>query len=206
MTSHPKSFLTLAMRHVLARMARAERPHFHTLTADQARAAYAAGADVLEIQKPVLARVEDLVLSTRDGQSLGARLYAPSAQGLPSLPVLLYFHGGGFTIGSMTTHDILCRQLSELSGASVVSLDYRLAPASKFPTAVNDAWDALRWLAENASLLGLDGGRMAVGGDSAGGTLATCGPATFAATVVLPGLRGASGHAFAPDLREGLRS
>lgn len=157
------------MRDVLSRIARANRPAFHTLTPDQARAAYEAGAGVLEIPKPALARVQDLRIPARDGEWLGARLYAPSDE---ALPVLLFFHGGGFTVGSVATHDILCRQLSLLAGIAVLSLDYRLAPAHKFPTAANDAWDALQWLAANAAAQGLDASRIAVGGDSAGGTLA----------------------------------
>ena len=157
------------MQDVLSRMARAQRPPFHTLTPGQARADYEAGADVLEIAKPALERVENLTIPVRDGHALPARLYAPSIE---SLPVLLYFHGGGFTIGSIATHDVLCRQLSHLAGCAVVSLDYRLAPEHKFPTAANDAWDALHWLADHATSLGLDAARLAVGGDSAGGTLA----------------------------------
>jgi acetyl esterase len=85
--------------------------------------------------------------------------------------VLLYFHGGGFTIGSVQTHDTLCRRLSLLAHCAVVSVDYRLAPEHRFPTAFEDAWDALAWLAASGPTLGLDTRRMAVGGDSAGGTL-----------------------------------
>ena len=167
--ANPHTLLTHAMRDVISRMERARRPPFHTLTPDQARAAYEAGAGVLEIPKPALDRVQELRIPARDGQLLGARLYAPSNQ---ILPVLLFFHGGGFTVGSVATHDILCRQLSLLAGIAVVSVDYRLAPAHKFPTAANDAWDALQWLAAHAAEQGLDGSRIAVGGDSAGGTLA----------------------------------
>jgi acetyl esterase len=163
------ALLTPAMRDVISRMVRAGRPAFHTLTATQARAAYEAGAGVLEIPKPALARVEDFSIPARDGHALPARLYAPSAG---RLPVLLYFHGGGFTIGSIASHDILCRQLSHLAGCAVVSVDYRLAPEHKFPTAAHDAWDALQWLAAHAVEKNLDGNRLAVGGDSAGGTLA----------------------------------
>ncbi|EJL77751.1 esterase/lipase [Polaromonas sp. CF318] len=169
MPPNPQTLLTPAMRDVLSRIARANRPAFHTLTPDQARAAYAAGADVLEIPKPALARVEDVHIPARDGELLRARLYAPSDA---VLPVLLFFHGGGFTVGSVATHDILCRQLSLLAGIAVLSLDYRLAPAHQFPTAANDAWDALQWLATHGASRGLDASRMAVGGDSAGGTLA----------------------------------
>lgn len=164
-----EALLTPAMRDVLRRMVKAARPPMHTLTPAQARAAYEAGSGVLEIPKPVLARVDDFNIPARDGHPLAARLYAPSAG---QLPVLLYFHGGGFTIGSLDTHDILCRQLSHLACCAVVSLDYRLAPEHQFPTAANDAWDALQWLTVNGAGLGLDTARLAVGGDSAGGTLA----------------------------------
>ena len=162
--------LTPAMRDVLVRMARARRPALHTLPPAQARAAYEAGAGVLEIRKADLPRVQALQIPARDGVSLAARLYAPRTQ--VQLPVLLYLHGGGFTIGSVATHDALCRQLAALAGCAVVSLDYRLAPEHPFPAAVHDAWDALAWLAQHGPSIGLDSTRMAVGGDSAGGTLA----------------------------------
>jgi len=167
--------LTPAMHSVLERMARldrSKRPHLHHLTPTEAKAAYAAGADVLEIPKPELARVEDFSLSSRDGQTLPARLYAPRTAAQGALPALLYFHGGGFVVGSIATHDILCRQLSLLAGCAVVSVDYRLAPAHRFPTAADDAWDSLQWLATHGHSMGIDARRLAVGGDSAGGTLA----------------------------------
>ena len=158
------------MRSVLERMARAGHPPLHTRTPAEARAAYQAGADVLEAPKAALARVEDLHIPARDGHALPARLYAPSTDA--GLPVLMYLHGGGFTIGNLATHDILCRELARLAGCMVVSLDYRLAPEHRFPTAHNDAWDALQWLARQGQTLGADPARLAVGGDSAGGTLA----------------------------------
>ncbi len=155
---------------VLQRMAQLGRPPLHSLTPQQARAAYAAGAEVLEVPRAELARVEDLQIRARDGAMLPARLYAPVAQA--GLPCLLYLHGGGFTIGSIATHDVLCRELARLAGCMVVSLDYRLAPEHRFPTAVHDAWDALQWLAAHGREWGADTTRLAVGGDSAGGTLA----------------------------------
>ncbi|HWI81258.1 alpha/beta hydrolase [Ramlibacter sp.] len=161
--------LTPAMRSVLQRMARATYPPIHSLTPQAARAAYERGASVLELPKVQLARVEDFTIPGRDGQPLPARLYAP---GHGALPVLLYFHGGGCVVGSIETHDVLCRELSRLSGCAVVSLGYRLAPEHPFPAPVHDAWDATQWLARHAGELGLDGTRLAVGGDSAGGTLA----------------------------------
>jgi len=158
------------MRSVVDGMARAARPPIYTLTAQQARAAYAAGCGVLELPKATLPRVEDVHIPARDGALLPARLYAPTTQ--TGLPLLLYLHGGGFTIGSVATHDVLCRELARLAACMVVSLDYRLAPEHRFPTAHNDAWDALQWLAAHAGTLGADAARLAVGGDSAGGTLA----------------------------------
>ena len=165
----PAHLLTPAMRGVLERIARAGHVPMHALSPTQARAAYATGAGVLDMPAQPLERVEDHQVTTRDGTQLLARLYAPTAE---RLPVLMYFHGGGFTIGSVQTHDVLCRRLSHLAGCAVVSVDYRLAPEHKFPTAFEDAWDALNWLVSQGGPLGLDTRRLAVGGDSAGGTLA----------------------------------
>nr|WP_286197539.1 alpha/beta hydrolase [Variovorax boronicumulans] len=170
MQKNPQDLLTPTMRGVIDRMHRAGRPPLHSLPPEQARAAYALGAGVLDIPLRPLARVQDLVLHARDGARLPARLVAPAAE-VP-LPVLLYLHGGGFTIGSVATHDTLCRELAHQAGCAVLSLDYRLAPEHRFPTAQNDAWDALQWLAGQGAALGLDTTRLAVGGDSAGGTLA----------------------------------
>ncbi|MGK6306780.1 alpha/beta hydrolase [Variovorax sp. DT-64] len=161
--------LTAKMAGVVERMARAHQAPYYTLTPSEAKAAYEKGAGVLEVPKPQLERVEDFAIPARDGHPLRARLYAPSRA---VLPVLLFFHGGGFTVGSIATHDTLCRVLSEKSGCAVVSLDYRLAPEHKFPTASNDAWDAVQFVAQSAAELRLDGTRLALGGDSAGGTLA----------------------------------
>lgn len=162
--------LTPAMAGLLDRIRRAERQPFHAMTPAQARAAYEAAAEVLEPPRAPLARVEDIRLPAADGTPLRARLYAPSRD--PGLPLLLYLHGGGFVVGSLETHDSLCRQLARRSGGAVVALDYRLAPEHRFPVAVADAWAAMQWLAAQAGSLGLDGTRLAVGGDSAGGTLA----------------------------------
>ena len=162
--------LTPTMRSVLERMARAGQPPLHTLSPAQARVAYEIGSGVLEVPKAALPRVEDFFIPARDSTPLAARLYAPTLQ--DGLPLLLYFHGGGFTIGSIATHDTLCRELARLAGCMVMSLGYRLAPQHRFPTASDDAWDALQWLTAHAAALGADTARLAVGGDSAGGTLA----------------------------------
>ena len=168
------ALLTPAMRDVLRRMARAGHPSLHALSPADARAAYEAGANVLEVPRAELARVENFKIPAHDGYPIPARLYAPSHD---KLAVLLYFHGGGFTIGSVATHDVLCREISRLAGCIVVSVDYRLAPEYKFPVAVKDMHSALVYIAQEAIKIGAmktAGGvtHMAVGGDSAGGTLA----------------------------------
>jgi acetyl esterase len=182
--AHPRSLLTPAMRGVIDRMARAGRPPLHALKPQQARDFYEVGSGVLDIPPHKMARVEALRVPTRDGAELPAQLVVPHPKGpddahaVPSdqrvapWPVLLYLHGGGFTIGSVATHASLCRHLAHLAHCAVLSLDYRLAPEHTFPTAVHDAWDALQWLHAHASSLGLDPNRLAIGGDSAGGTLA----------------------------------
>jgi acetyl esterase len=157
------------MAGLLANIRRADRPAFETQGVAEARASYTAGAEVLEPPRAALARVEPVQVPANDGALLNARLYAPSNT---VLPVLLYLHGGGFTIGNLETHDSLCRQIALRSEAAVLALDYRLAPEHRFPCAVDDSWAALGWLALHAGDLGLDAARLAVGGDSAGGTLA----------------------------------
>jgi acetyl esterase len=166
---NPRALLTPAMHGVLDRMARAGHVPLHALTPQQARISYEVGASVLEIPAHPLARVDNFTIPARDGHHVAARLYAPSHE---RLPVLVYFHGGGFTIGSVATHDALCRALSHQAHCAVVSVGYRLAPKHKFPVAHDDAWDAVQWVAREGASLGLDATRLAVGGDSAGGTLA----------------------------------
>jgi acetyl esterase len=140
----------------------------HAMTPQQARTAYAGAADVLDIAPQATERVESFSVKARDGFDIPVRLYAPTGT---DLPVLVYFHGGGFTIGSIATHDALCRQLGHLAGCAVLSVDYRLAPEHKFPTAQDDAWDVVQWVARAGAGMHLDPTRIAVGGDSAGGTL-----------------------------------
>jgi acetyl esterase len=161
--------LTQKMADLLDSIKRANRPPFYALSVPEARAAYESASEILELPRAPLARVQDFHIPSGDGYPMPARLYAPSSE---VLPVLLYLHGGGFTIGNLETHESLCRQFALRSGAAVVALDYRLAPEHRFPTAVNDAWAAMQWLASDAGTIGLDGTRLAVGGDSAGGTLA----------------------------------
>lgn len=175
MSTHPNphSRLTDAMHLVLRNIHRAGRPPMYLLTAQQARLFYEVSASILDLPEPQIARVEDLHIPMRDGHLIKARLFAPTAKsdGI-LLPTLVFYHGGGFTIGSIQTHNVLCRELSRIAHCAVISVDYRLAPEHRFPTATNDAWDALQWISQSAKALGLRPNALAVGGDSAGGTLA----------------------------------
>jgi acetyl esterase len=145
----------------------------YLLTAQQARLFYEMSASILDLPEPRLARVEAIKIPMRDGCEIKARLFAPSLPVTAApLPTLVYFHGGGFTIGSIQTHNVLCRELARIAHCAVISVDYRLAPEHRFPVATNDAWDALQWVAKHLTALGLRANALAVGGDSAGGTLA----------------------------------
>ena len=105
------------------------------------------------------------------GGDITVRAYSPGGPG--PHPALVYYHGGGWVIGDLHTHDGLCRSLTNAARCAVLSVDYRLAPESKYPVAVEDSYAALLWIAANADRLGIDRRRIAVGGDSAGGNLAT---------------------------------
>jgi acetyl esterase len=165
--THPP--LTPAMAAALERIERAGRPQWQTMTPPEARAAYEAAAEVLDLPRAPLARVEDLWLPMPGGHTCAARLYAIGREPRSGL---LYLHGGGFVIGSLETHDSQCRQLALRTGAAVLALDYRLAPEHPFPAAFDDAFAALRLLAREPQRFGMTGRALAVGGDSAGGTLA----------------------------------
>ncbi len=117
-------------------------------------------------------RVEDGSIGGPAGP-IPVRVYWPEDDaGAGPHPVVVYFHGGGFALGDLDTHDATCRQHAVGAGAVVVSVDYRLAPEHPYPAAVEDAWAATCWVAEHAGRFGADGSRLAVAGDSAGGTLA----------------------------------
>ena len=144
-------------------------PPTHTLTAEDARRFYRERRFFTQPDAPEVAHVENL---RTDGE-IPLRLYRPLAPAVDGdLPVLVYFHGGGWTIGDLDTHDTLCRQLCNGSGCAVISVDYRLGPEHRFPSAVDDSVAALQWVHANAPALGIDASCIAVGGDSAGGNLA----------------------------------
>jgi len=116
-----------------------------------------------------VARIEDLSVPGKHG-GIPVRVYTPEGQG--PFTGLVYFHGGGWVIGSIDTHDALCRSIANAAGCVVVSVEYRLAPEHPYPAASEDAYSATCWVAEHAGRLGIDPLRLAVGGDSAGGNLA----------------------------------
>jgi acetyl esterase len=161
------------VRHVLELALKAGRPPYHQLTPKEARQMFRETRPASTPAPPAIGLVKDLVAEGPLGP-IPLRLYRPKdVAPTTALPVLAYFHGGGWVIGDLDTHDVLCRQLTAEAGVSVVSVDYRLAPEHRFPAAVDDAWAATRWIAAHAAELAVDAGRLAVGGDSAGGNLAT---------------------------------
>ncbi|MFT3799849.1 MAG: alpha/beta hydrolase [Burkholderiaceae bacterium] len=138
-----------------------------------ARRAYRESRGFSQPAAPEMALVRDLDAPGPLGP-IPLRLYRPLGSAADTaLPVLVYYHGGGFVIGDRDTHDVLCRQLSDQSGCAVVSVDYRMAPEHPFPTPVDECLAATRWIHAQAASLGLDASRLAVGGDSAGGSLAS---------------------------------
>ncbi|MGZ5180726.1 MAG: alpha/beta hydrolase [Ramlibacter sp.] len=147
-------------------------PPTHTLPVAQAREYYLVRRAVTQPAPPDVAEVRALQAEGPAGP-IPLRLYRPAGSSAgQALPVLVYFHGGGWVIGDLDTHDTLCRELANGSGCAVVAVDYRMGPEHRFPAAVDDVLAATRWVHANAAALGLDPGRLAVGGDSAGGNLA----------------------------------
>jgi len=148
-------------------------PRFHELTVAQARHSFhklqfAFGA----ASQPVVSTTE-VPMARDDGSALLARLYRPLTAAVDDvLPLVIYFHGGGWCIGDVASYDSLCRQVANASACAVLSVEYRLAPEHPFPAAIEDALFAAEWAWENAALLGMDPDRIALAGDSAGGNLA----------------------------------
>lgn len=146
-------------------------PKTWEMTPAEAREAFAGLMQLAGPKDIPIGKVTNIAVPAEHGE-IAARSYAPVASGSEALPTLVFFHGGGWTIGNIDTHDGLCRMIANGSGCRVISVEYRLSPESRFPDAVNDAVAALEWIEKNAAQLGVDANRLAVGGDSAGGNLA----------------------------------
>jgi acetyl esterase len=147
-------------------------PPVHTLSPADARRFYLERRHITQPVPPEMGQVRALQCPGPHG-AIGLRLYRPLGVAVDvALPVLVYYHGGGWVIGDLDTHDTLCRELADAAGVAVVAVDYRLAPEHRFPRAVDDCVAATRWVHTQASSLGVDATRIAVGGDSAGGNLA----------------------------------
>jgi len=151
----------------------AGRPPYETVSPTEARELYLKGRFVSNPEPPELVSVEPLTIPSPAG-SIPARVYTPTrprkVNGLA--PGLVFFHGGGWVIGDLDSHDVVCRKLADEGELMVVSIDYRLAPEHKFPAAVDDAIASTKWIADNSRQFGIDASRLMVGGDSAGGNLA----------------------------------
>src|ERR1051325_6637444 len=159
-------------RAVIDLVIKSGRPAYNTLSPKDARQLFRETRPASTPAPPEIGAVNNLTADGPHGP-IPVRVYRPvGANADTALPVLVYFHGGGWVIGDLETHDVLCRQLTAEAGIEVVAVDYRLAPEAKFPAAVDDAWAATKWVVANAGKLGADPTRIAVGGDSAGGNLA----------------------------------
>jgi acetyl esterase len=134
----------------------------------EARNAFIESSKVLNKQEDIY-KVEDRNINGYKNE-IAIRIYTPNDSA--SLPALVYFHGGGWVIGNIESHDALCRTFANEAQCKVISVDYSLAPEAKFPVAVEDAYLSVKWVADNAKELGIDPNSIAVGGDSAGGNLA----------------------------------
>lgn len=170
MSLHPElsAFLDLVEEGRLA-----GRPALHALSPALARDTFEQASVGLVWPWPQQVVRHELTARSRDGASLALRLYVPQVPCAQPWPVLLYFHGGGYVVGSLESHDGICAELAWRTPCAVLAVDYRRAPEHRFPTALFDAEDALRWLVAEGAKHGLDATRLAVGGDSAGATLAT---------------------------------
>jgi len=161
-------------------------PPVNTLTPLEARASYRSRRSFTQPDAPEVHQVENKMV-VHMGMNLPVRVYHPQSAKLNhALPALVYLHGGGWTIGDLDTHDVLCRSLCLQAEVVVVSVDYRLGPEHPFPAAYEDTLAAFHWTVENANELGIDASRIAIGGDSAGGNLSAAACLGLRGQVVQP--------------------
>ena len=157
---------------VFQAMKEANRPPYDTVSPAEAREMSRQTRAAVQPDPPEMASVENLAVPAPHG-AIPVRIYTPLTLPKTGLaPALVFYHGGGWVIGDLESHDVACRQIATEAGMIVAAVDYRLAPEHKFPAAVDDAIAATQWVAVNAAKLGIDADRLFVGGDSAGGNLA----------------------------------
>jgi acetyl esterase len=156
---------------VIELLREAGRPPIEASTPPEAREAMARSREVLGLPPVDVAEIRALSAAGAAGP-IPLRYYRGNGAPIANAPALVYFHGGGWVIGDLESHDAVCRRIANDARCVVVSVDYRLAPEHKFPASVDDSAAATRWVFEQAGALGIDAGRVAVGGDSAGGNLA----------------------------------
>jgi len=150
----------------------AGRPSFETLTPAEAREAYMASRNVLQPPPEDVAETRDSTIPGPLGP-VGIRLYRPFGTAASDvLPALVWYHGGGWLLGNLDSHDGVCRRFANAARCRVIAVDYRMAPEHMFPAAVDDSAAATKYVFDNATALGIDANKIAVGGDSAGGNLA----------------------------------
>jgi acetyl esterase len=181
----------------------AGRPAYETVSPAEAREFYLQARFVSNPEPPELTSIEPLAIPSPAG-SIPARVYTPVKLRKTNdlAPCLVFFHGGGWVIGNLDSHDVACRKLADEGQLIVISIDYRLAPEHKFPAAVNDVVAATKWIADNAKKLGIDASRLMIGGDSAGGNLAAVvaisardnGPAIAGQVLIYPAVDFAMKH------------
>jgi acetyl esterase len=140
-------------------------------TTDRLRSSFYRATRSVESDAPKLAQIDNILVDGASGP-LKARIYTPMAAGIGQQPAILYFHGGGFVVGDLDGHEMICIRMAHASRCRVISIDYRLAPEHKFPCAHDDALAAYDWLLRRARDISIDPERIAVAGDSAGGNLA----------------------------------
>lgn len=162
--------LDAVLKGLLDQMAANPMPKIWEIPPTAGREMYKGMSAMLDPQNVPIGKVEDRKVPGPGGD-IPVRIYTPVGGGAAALPAVVFFHGGGFVIGDLNTHDALCRQISNEAKARVIAVDYRLAPEHKFPAAADDCFAALKWVADQASTIGVDANRIAVCGDSAGGNL-----------------------------------
>lgn len=164
-----EAFLELAQ---MGRLTGKSQP-MHCLSVERARAEFEQTSQILDPGPPAAVEVSSLLIPTREGQHIAARLYRTAQPAAALQPGILYLHGGGYVVGSLDSHDAICRRLAASGQQAVLAPAYRRAPESPFPAALNDSIDAANWLVEHAAQLNIDSRRVSVAGDSVGATLAT---------------------------------